>query len=388
MTEDVIDSGGRVVLTGISSRAFEHPADRTALTALRQLTGFDQLIKAASGMLRERQYRLAYLASAVRVDERQFATVHSAFADALTVLDVPERPELYVSANPVPQATTLGVDRPFISLSSAMVDLMDVDELRFVLGHELGHVMSGHALYRTLLQHLMNLAALVGWIPIGGLGLRAVIAALREWERKSELSADRAGLLAGQDVEASRRVHMKLAGGARLGEMDGDAFLEQASEYESAGTLRDGILKLLNTERSSHPFTAVRALELRRWATDGGYEQVLAGDYPRREDDGNARFSDDARDAARGYKERFENSGDQLVGALRQVGDTVGQAAGGLSGWLRNLGTPPAGQQPGTEQPGSQQSGAGQPGAGQPAGESEPDAGESDGDDPFGSGTE
>ena len=47
-----------MILTGISSRAFEHPADRTALTAMRAVPGFDQLLRVASGMLRERQYRL------------------------------------------------------------------------------------------------------------------------------------------------------------------------------------------------------------------------------------------------------------------------------------------------------------------------------------------
>ena len=76
MSEDqgnAVDSDGRTVLTGISSRAFEHPADRTALTALRSVPGFDQVLKAASGLLRERQYRLVYLSSAVRVDERQFS---------------------------------------------------------------------------------------------------------------------------------------------------------------------------------------------------------------------------------------------------------------------------------------------------------------------------
>ncbi|HEX3813693.1 MAG TPA: M48 family metallopeptidase [Mycobacteriales bacterium] len=339
MTDEIIDSGGRVILSQISSRAFEHPADRTALTALRSLTGFDQLIKAASGLLRERQYRLAYLASSVRVDERQFPAINDLFNEVVGVLDVEERPELYVSANPFAQATTLGVDKPFIDLTSGLVELMDADELRFVLGHELGHAMSGHALYRSLLRHLLNLASLVGWIPIGGLGLRVVIAALREWDRKSELSADRAGLLACQDAEASRRAHMKLAGGAHLPEMDTTAFLSQAEEYENAGTLRDGILKLLNTERSSHPFTVVRAAEIRRWIESGEYDRIIGGDYPRRSEDGSANFADDAKDAAKGYKERFDNSSDQLVGAIRQVTDIAGSAADGLGGWLRRMAT-------------------------------------------------
>src|SRR5438876_9818443 len=112
--EPILDQDGRVILTGISSRAFEHPSDRTALTALRAVPGFDQLLRVASGMLRERQYRLVYLSSAVRVDERQFGDLHALLGDVCAVLDAPERPELYVYNDPQPNAITLGVDKPFI----------------------------------------------------------------------------------------------------------------------------------------------------------------------------------------------------------------------------------------------------------------------------------
>jgi hypothetical protein len=44
----------RAVFPDISSRAWEHPADRTALSALRRLSGFDQILKLLSGMLRQR----------------------------------------------------------------------------------------------------------------------------------------------------------------------------------------------------------------------------------------------------------------------------------------------------------------------------------------------
>ena len=63
----------RVVLTEISSRAWEHPADKGALVALRKLKGFDVLLKTMSGVFRERAGRVTLLGSAVRVDERQFA---------------------------------------------------------------------------------------------------------------------------------------------------------------------------------------------------------------------------------------------------------------------------------------------------------------------------
>src|SRR3954468_678055 len=125
-TEPTLDEDGRVLLTGISSRAFEHPADRTALTAMRSVPGFDQLLRVASGMLRERQYRLGYLSSAVRVDERQFADLDQLLREVCGVLDA-ERPELYVFNDPKPNAITLGVDKPFIAVSSGMYELTDPD---------------------------------------------------------------------------------------------------------------------------------------------------------------------------------------------------------------------------------------------------------------------
>jgi hypothetical protein len=164
--EQTLDEAGRTVLTGISSRAFEHPADRAALTAMRAIPGFDQVIKLASGFLRERQYRLAFLASAVRVDERQFADLHRLFGEAVTVLDVPVRPEL------------------------------------------------------------------------------------------------------------------------------------------------------------------------RRWARSDEYRQILDGDYPRREDDRTASLTETAKEAARAYRQRIEESSDPLVGAVRGFGNSLGNAADNFFDWL------------------------------------------------------
>ena len=51
----------RVRLPGISSRAYEHPADRSALVAMRSLTGFDTVLKKLAGMFSERAIRLFFL---------------------------------------------------------------------------------------------------------------------------------------------------------------------------------------------------------------------------------------------------------------------------------------------------------------------------------------
>ncbi|MCU1647986.1 MAG: family metallopeptidase [Nocardia sp.] len=318
----------RRTFPGISTRTWEHPADRTALVTLRSLSGFDTLLRALSGLLAERQYRLMYLATAVRVDERQFKNVHQLREDAVRILDAPTTPEMFVLQDPEVNAFTIGMDRPFIVLTTGLLDLLDPEELRFVVGHELGHALSGHAVYRTMLMHLMRLAAGVGWVPLGGWALRAIVAALMEWSRKSELSGDRAGLLCGQDVDASVRVHMKLAGGSRVDEMSHAAFLEQADAYDRAGDLRDGVLKLLNLELQSHPFSVLRAAELRRWIASGEYDRILDGRYPLREQDKNARISDQVKEAARAYRQNFDQSEDPLIRTVRNLGRDVGSAVG------------------------------------------------------------
>ena len=152
-----------------------------------------------SGLFNERAVRLVFLGSAIRVDERQYASMHRLLGDVARILDAPELPELYVVSNPVPGAMTIGMNKPFIVVNSGLVHLLDVDELRFVIAHELGHAMSGHAVYQTLLQRLLALSGVLTAIPLGGLGVRAIVAALYEWSRKAELSADRAGLIATQD---------------------------------------------------------------------------------------------------------------------------------------------------------------------------------------------
>src|SRR5271156_2331822 len=132
----------RVRLTGISSRAYEHPADRSALVALRKLTGFDSLLRKLFGLFNERAFRLTYLAGSVRVSERQFPHIYELVRDGACILDLPEVPEVFVIQNPVPGAMALGLgNKPFLVITTGMIDLTDPEELRWVVGHELGHVL-------------------------------------------------------------------------------------------------------------------------------------------------------------------------------------------------------------------------------------------------------
>jgi Zn-dependent protease with chaperone function len=334
-TDVALTGSTRMRFPGISSRAYEHPTDRGALVVLRAVPGFDAVLKAIAAAISERAERLLYLSSAVRVGPGQYPELAELRDECVSTLDVPEVPELYVVRSSEAIAMTIGMDRPFIALSTELVSLLDIDGLRFTIGHEMGHVLSGHAVYRTMMIRLIRLTQSMAWMPIGYWGLRAIVAALREWFRKSELSCDRAGLLCGQDPQAALRVHVLMAGAVDPNRIHVPSFLQQAQEYNAVPDVRDSALKLLQTVDSSYPMVVVRAAELQKWAASEGYRAILSGDYPRRSEDSNVKFTDEARAAAVSYRDGLRNSADPLAKVVTGLGDTLSDAAGSVRRWFK-----------------------------------------------------
>jgi Zn-dependent protease with chaperone function len=221
-----------------------------------------------------------------------------------------------VSQTPLVNAGAYGMDKPFIVLNSGSIRLLNEDELTYLIGHELGHIMSGHVLYRTMTVLLLQLASL--GFPIVGLAARAVLMALLEWSRKAELSCDRAGLLAVQNPDATLRSFMKLAGGGQPEENDLNEFLRQADEYRQSGDVADIVFKVLNLLGTTHPFHVLRAAEVRDWIEAGEYDRILRGEYRKRTDD-QAPYVDDLADAARAYR-------DEASDVMKQFGDAIRDA--------------------------------------------------------------
>jgi len=206
---------------------------------------------------------------------------------------------------------------PFIILNSGTLELLTDRQVSYVLGHELGHVMSDHVLYRTMTQLLIQLAGL--GFPIVGLAARAILVGLLEWSRKSELSADRAGLLAIQDPDVVMSGMLKMAGGGSDDETSLPEFVHQAEEYRESGDLADQVFKVLNLLGQTHPFWVLRLSELRGWIEEGEYDRVLRGEYQRRGEPDPA-YREDVAEAANAYKTGARDLMDQVAGAARRVG--------------------------------------------------------------------
>ncbi|MFL5471018.1 MAG: M48 family metallopeptidase, partial [Gemmatimonadales bacterium] len=156
----------------IAAITWEHPADRAALQTLRAIPGVDEIIRRVIALLGgERGIRLLFQGNAVRVGPHQFPKLWHLHTEVTTTFDWSTVPELYLTQTPFFNAGAYGIDSPFIVVHSAAVELLDDDELRVLLSHELGHVMSGHALYRTI-------AAILALVSLGVLPMLAELVVL------------------------------------------------------------------------------------------------------------------------------------------------------------------------------------------------------------------
>lgn len=302
----------------ISSTAWEHPADRAALNALRRIPGFDLVLRKLVGMFGEKSIRLTFKANAVRVSDRQYPWIHERLLRVCDTLDLEEVPELYISQTPLVNAGAVGFDKPFIVLNSSTVEILDRDQVEAVIGHEVAHIMSGHAVYRTMLFILMRFA--LTRYPLAGVAVRPILYGLLEWSRKAELSCDRAGLLATQDPKIMMGALMRIAGGSRGEDLDLDEFIAQSDEYRDDKDTIAGIYKVLAALGATHPFAVVRVAELREWIDSGEYQQILDGDYRTSAHDKETPYSEDLGDAGGSYAQ-----------SARKLIDDVGERVGNVT---------------------------------------------------------
>ncbi len=314
-------------LEGIDPKSWEHPADKAALGALKQMKGFDDLVRLLVSVTTERSLKLMALASCIKVSPNQYPKLHTALENVVEIFDWDYCPDLYVSQNPFWNAGVIGVKEPFIIINTSMVKGCTDEEITAVIAHEMGHIMSGHALYKTLLWMLTKLS--LNLIPMAGILILAIKAALLEWDRKSELTADRAGLLAVQDDTSSYNLLMKLAGAESLAEVNLNEIFAQAREYENQKSVLDNAHKFLNQLWESHPFPVIRLQELKSWEMSGYYQAILNGSYSRKNNSEND-VKEDIKSGFEYYKDSFNKKDDPLSDIINDVGEGIGKAAGDI----------------------------------------------------------
>lgn len=155
--------------------------------------------------------------------------------------------EIYISSSPDIQAACLSTDNKdcIITLNSSLVNLLTINELEFVIGHELGHF---------LLQHNRK--------NIDGSPESLVS------QRAMEISVDRIGLCASKDLKVAISAIIKILSGLeeKFLRFDVHSFLKQLDHDSDHSKNQHNF--------STHPSLLLRAKSLARFTNSKPYQEL------------------------------------------------------------------------------------------------------------------
>ena len=199
--------------------------------------------------------RRRLLATSVRLSKTMAKDINVMADECIEKLGVELPLELYVYSSPQFNAACFKPedDRLFVMFSSSLLEAFDSKELRFVMGHELGHHVYRH--HDIPIGYLLR-----GQRPDPKLALE-----LFAWSRYAEISADRAGAYCAQDIDAVARSLFKLASGlsSKVIKFSLEDFVAQVDEMQIEDA-EPGQSAPQEDWFSTHPFSTLRvkALEL------------------------------------------------------------------------------------------------------------------------------
>lgn len=258
--------------------AYRYPNEQLILAATLALVAAVLLLTAASTLCLapllivvvalvayqlNHSHHQALLRQALRVSPQQTPELAALVSDTVRRLDTAPV-ECFVAPRRALNAYTFGLSSPqVVVLYSPLLEVMDGDELRFILGHELGHVALGHTWINTLLGGM-------GGIPTSFGAAVILTLAFRWWNRACEYSCDRAGLLACGKPQKAITALVKLV----AGDIETKAELQRALRLIEQED--DSPINLLAETLSTHPMLVRRIEHIRRYAASVQYRRLQA----------------------------------------------------------------------------------------------------------------
>lgn len=262
-------------LINLQSSSYEHPFDREALKKVNAIPLLPQAMNFILNWTYIKWNIVSLCGSNFHVTRSACEELYNLARETWDTLDIEHLPDLYMQQGYHINAYTTGYKQDaYIVLSTGAVDRLSTKELQFVIGHESGHIRSNHVLYHVLCLYATHILDQLGFAGKIGLPLQT---ALQYWNRMSEFTADRAGLLACQDLEAALSAIMKMSGLPEkyYEKASVQGFMDQAKEFEEKyGGTTDNIIKALEIFDEGHPWTILRAAELIRWVESGQYQAI------------------------------------------------------------------------------------------------------------------
>lgn len=246
---------------------FQHPEDLAARKKLEAVPGFGLFTRKFLEFGAESFLHGLYMGSCIRLSPAQLPEIYNLLPPVCEAFGIDE-PEFYLQMSPVPNAWTAGDKRVLLVVTSGLLEHMtDSAERQTVIAHECGHIVCRHVLYSTMARLLLMLGASVfSWIKAFS---GAIELALAYWQRRSELSADRAGAIWSGAADPMVRGLLRLTGGpaSLTSAINSAEFAAQARAYDElqANSKWHKILQGVAVMNKDHPFSAVRVRELLSW---------------------------------------------------------------------------------------------------------------------------
>ena len=203
-----------------------------------------------------------------KVNEKLAPRLYDSFVDVMKKLDFQESTEFFITNNPELNAFAISRLEPdeshIININSGLIDKVDDDELKFIVGHEIGHLISNNA----------NIAQLLDFVFVDQeetpLMMQHKIAV---WDKLSELTADRFGFMACGRLDKVLSCFFKMASGLSVERLNFDP---KAFSIEN-----EEILKYFKETGSgnllSHPINPIRIKAVELFENSELYRGLLAG---------------------------------------------------------------------------------------------------------------
>ena len=180
---------------------FLYPGDKTNLSVVEDAGWIPGVLAGARLGGQTKSLRESLSRQSVRVEN--LSDLDLCMRDCGDRLGLEVLPEAFVMPSTVLNAAVAGTERdPLLMVTHVALQVLSAAEIEMLIGHELAHIKSHHMLYHTAAESIASGGSLLASFLGAGLIVYPIQMSLLAWHRESEISADRAAILLGGDLNA------------------------------------------------------------------------------------------------------------------------------------------------------------------------------------------
>lgn len=266
----------KVKLKGLSAKDFIHPEDQNGLDRMDAVPGLKKFLAETVSDLREKFTSVEMYGDGINISDSSYTELYSLLKEASAILDSEKIPDFSLKWSYDISMGTEGAKNPRITALSGVIDLLEDEEILFLLGHELGHLLAGHKPYHNLL--ITFYTPLLNMIPNAQIWLGLLRPMLLQWYRLSDFTADRAGLLVCQDIDTALKAMIKMSGIPKkyYDTIKPETILRQAVNFDHHNAdFANNIIQNISLNMACAPWLVVRAAKLYQWYKSGEYTATI-----------------------------------------------------------------------------------------------------------------